>query len=172
MVVSEKYTNRTHELLGISQQAYPILSYKARQFGNPICGQILDDTMFICHENEEVELTDATQYLEWDCDYADGKFNFELLSTLQDYNCSIRHIKNIDGGDFKIVLFQTTEYGSGKQVIKAWTMDGSLFFYAEIKETIPETAQQIIEEIKFYSQYIDAEDYKWTFTSEITCWRN
>lgn len=123
--------------------------------------------MFICHENEEVELIDATQYLEWDCDYADGKFNFELLSTLQDYNCSIRHIKNVDEGDFKIVLFQTTEYGSGKQVIKAWTMDGSLFFYAEIKETIPETAQQIIEEIKFYSQYIDAEDYKWTFTSEI-----
>lgn len=35
-----------------------------------------------------------------------------------------------------------------------------------VYETIPESAQQIIEEIKFYSQYIDAEDYKWTFTSE------
>ena len=59
------------------------------------------------------------------------------------------------------------EQGSGKQAVKAWAMSGSLFFYAEIKDTIPETAQQLIEEIKFYSQYIDAENFTWTFTSEI-----
>lgn len=35
------------------------------------------------------------------------------------------------------------------------------------KDTIPKTAQQIIEEISFYSQYIDVENFKWTFTSEI-----
>ena len=122
--------------------------------------------MFICHENEEVELTDATQYLEWDCGYAGGKFNFELLDTLQDYNCSIRHIKDIDGGEFKIELF-IDKYGNGKKAVRAWAMNGSLFFYAEIKDTIPETAQQLIEEIKFYSQYIDAENFTWTFTSEI-----
>lgn len=166
MVVSEKHIGRNHDLSGLYQEAYPILSYNDRQFGNPLCDQILDDTMFICHENEEVELTDATQYLEWDCGYAGGKFNFEQLDTLQDYKCSIRHITNIDGGEFKIELFMD-EQGSGKQAVKAWAMSGSLFFYAEIKDTIPETAQQLIEEIKFYSQYIDAENFTWTFTSEI-----
>ena len=59
------------------------------------------------------------------------------------------------------------EYSSGKQAVQAWAMNGSLFFYAEIKDTIPETAQHLIEEIKFYSQYIDVDDFKWTFTSEI-----
>ena len=166
LVVSEKHIGRNHNLSGLYQEAYPILSYNNRQFGNPLCDTILDDAMFICRENEELELTDATQYLEWDCDYADGKFNFELLSTLQDFNCSIRHIKDIDGGEFNIELFMD-EQRSGKQAVKAWAMDGSLFFYAEIKGTIPETAQQLIEEIKFYSQYIDAENFTWTFTSEI-----
>ena len=87
------------------------------------------------HENDEVELTDATQHLEWHCDYADGKFDFELLDTLQDYNCSIRHIKDIDGGEFKIELF-IDKYGNGKKAVRAWAMNGSLFFYAEIKDCL------------------------------------
>ena len=166
LVVSDKLVGRSLDLSHFNQEAYPILSYKARQFGNPPCDQILDETMSICHENDEVELTDATQYLEWHCDYADGKFDFELLETLQDYNCSIRHIKDIDRGEFKIELF-IEKYGNGKKAVRAWAMNGSLFFYAEIKDTIPKTAQQIIEEISFYSQYIDVENFKWTFTSEI-----
>ena len=167
LVVSEKHIGRNYDLSGLYQEAYPILSYNGRQFGNPLSDTILDETMFICHENEEVGLTDATQYLEWDCNQADGKFNFKLLDTLQDYNCSIRHIKDIDGGEFHIELFMD-EYGSGKQAVQAWAMNGSLFFYAEIKETILEIAQQLIEEIRFYLQYIDVENLKWTFTSEIT----
>lgn len=68
--------------------------------------------------------------------------------------------------NLNIELF-VDEFGSGKQALQAWDMNGSLFFYAGIKETIPETAQQLMEKIKFYSQYIDVDDFKWTFTSEI-----
>lgn len=48
LVVSDKLVGRFLDLSHFNQEAYPILSYKARLFGNPPCDQILDETMSIC----------------------------------------------------------------------------------------------------------------------------